>query len=97
MRTLVTGATGFIGSAVVRRLLHAGHDVRALVRDEDKAAALRGQGVEVVRGDLDDPSSLTEAVAGVDKIYLVSFMQHGLGFFDDETCRLGSAENPFCR
>lgn len=70
---LVTGATGNTGSLIAAQLRERGVDVRALVRNEGKAAALRDQGVEVVRGDLDDPSSLTDAVAGVDKIYLVTW------------------------
>ncbi len=62
MRTLVTGATGFIGSAVVRRLLHAGHDVRALVRPGSDRRNLDGLPVDIVQGDLTDTASLLHAL-----------------------------------
>ena len=70
---LVTGATGNTGAGLVPSLLAAGARVRALVHTPAKAAALRGQGAEVVVGDLGDPTSLTAAVAGVDRIYMCLF------------------------
>ena len=70
-KVLVTGATGNIGSGLVPALKQAGVDVRALVHQEEKAGALREQGVEVVVGDLEDPKTSETAVAGVDKIYLL--------------------------
>jgi len=63
---LVVGATGTNGRAVLDRLAERGHEVRALVRDPSKVSADR---VEVVRGDLDDPSTLAEALAGVDHAF----------------------------
>jgi uncharacterized protein YbjT (DUF2867 family) len=72
-KILVTGATGNTGSLIVSQLKQLDADVRALVRDEGKAAALRNQGVEVARGDLDDPNSLAEALAGVERVYLVTW------------------------
>jgi uncharacterized protein YbjT (DUF2867 family) len=72
-KILVTGATGHTGSLVVDRLRERGLHVRALVRDRSRAAWLDKRGVEVVVGDLDDPDSLAGAVAGVDKIYLVTW------------------------
>ena len=72
-KVLVTGATGNTGSLIVGLLRERGIDVRALVRDQSKAASLREQGIEVVSGDLDDPASLAEVVAGVEKIYLVTW------------------------
>lgn len=67
---LVAGATGNTGSGLVPTLLAAGARVRALVRNPDKADALRAQGAEVVIADLGKPETLGPAVAGVDRIYL---------------------------
>ncbi|MEU8777165.1 NAD(P)H-binding protein [Streptomyces sp. NPDC048606] len=64
---LVTGATGKVGGAVVARLHASGLPVRALVRGE----ANLPEGVRAVRGDLADPASLTEALDGVDTVFLV--------------------------
>ena len=69
---LVTGATGNVASALIPALREAGEQVRALVRDESKAQPLRDLGVEVVIGDMEQPNTLKAAVAGADKIYLVS-------------------------
>ena len=54
MKTLVTGATGFIGSHIVAALLARGDHVRGLVRDVERARDLRDQGVELVQGDITD-------------------------------------------
>ncbi len=62
---LVCGATGALGSRIVRGLIVAGIRTRALVRPQSDAAALEALGVQVVRGDLRDPQSLAPAVAGV--------------------------------
>jgi uncharacterized protein YbjT (DUF2867 family) len=62
---LVCGATGALGSRIVRGLVGAGIRTRALVRPQSDAAALEALGVEVVRGDLRDRQSLEPAVAGV--------------------------------
>ena len=72
-KILVTGATGNTGSMLVPALVSSGVDVRALVRDESKAQALRDSGVEVVIGDLDKPESLSAAVDGVDRIFLLTW------------------------
>jgi uncharacterized protein YbjT (DUF2867 family) len=63
---LVVGGTGDLGGRVVRRLLDAGHRVRALVRQGSDASVLRAAGAEVVRGDLTDPASLRAACQNVD-------------------------------
>ncbi len=73
MRVLVTGGTGFIGSHVTMALLAAGHEVRLLVRDPDKAHRLlteRGMpaGVDVVRGDVLDACAVRTAVTGCDAV-----------------------------
>jgi nucleoside-diphosphate-sugar epimerase len=66
MRALVTGATGKIGNAVVRRLIERGDDVLALVRDPAKARGLLPDGVELARGDVADPASVRGAAEGID-------------------------------
>lgn len=71
-RVLVTGATGFIGSAVVRALRARDVPVRALVRSTSNQDNLKGLGVEVVAGDLQDRQSLDRAVAGCQQLYHVA-------------------------
>ena len=69
MRALVTGATGFIGSHLVDRLLERGDMVRALVRPRSDASYLEERGIELVRGDVTDPASLPPAFDGVEVAY----------------------------
>lgn len=69
MRVLVTGATGFIGSHLVDRLLERGDTVRALVRPSSDVSYLEERGVELVRGDITDPASLPAAVDGIEAVY----------------------------
>jgi nucleoside-diphosphate-sugar epimerase len=66
---LVTGANGFIGSHLVRALLHRGYEVRCLVRSTSDLASLAGLPVAIFIGDLRDPSSLDVPTKGVDYIY----------------------------
>jgi uncharacterized protein YbjT (DUF2867 family) len=70
---LITGATGHQGGATLHHLLGKGFTLRALTRkpESDAARALAAQGVDVVRGDLNDASSLTRALAGVWGVYAV--------------------------
>lgn len=72
MKALVTGATGFVGSAVARRLLDAGMDVRVLVRPESIHRNIAGLPVEVVTGDLNDENSLRRAVRGCQALFHVA-------------------------
>jgi uncharacterized protein YbjT (DUF2867 family) len=69
---LVIGATGTTGREVVRELVAAGAPVRAFVRAAPKAQALREMGIEVAIGDLDQPETLTPALAGVDRLFLLT-------------------------
>ena len=55
MRIFLTGATGYVGSAVLDALLRAGHQVTALVRDNEKAARVAARGAHAVVGNLADP------------------------------------------
>ncbi len=72
MKTLVTGATGFLGSHVARELAGRGEDVRVLVRSSSDLRAIEGLEAERFSGDLRDRASLERAVCGVQRIYHVA-------------------------
>ncbi len=69
---LITGAGGFVGGAILERLIARGRTVRALTRSDASAAALAAAGAEPVRGDLSDPASLERAMAGCAIVYHVA-------------------------
>ncbi|MGH7391169.1 MAG: hopanoid-associated sugar epimerase [Candidatus Rokuibacteriota bacterium] len=72
MDALVTGGTGFVGANVVRELLRAGATVRVLARAGGERRALAGLAVEIVEGDLRDPTAVRRAVAGVGTVFHVA-------------------------
>ena len=72
MKIFVTGGTGFVGSAVVRTLLEAGHEVRALVRKTSVCSNLDGLSIERVQGDLRDLDSLESAIVGCKALFHVA-------------------------
>lgn len=87
MKVLVTGATGKVGSRLTRHLIAQGHQVRALVRDEQRAMPLRDEGCELVSGDLCEASSLAAAVCNMEVVV------HCAAFFRGATAEQAHAVN----
>lgn len=80
MEIFITGASGWIGSAVTDELLAAGHQVTGLARSDASAAALEAKGVAAHRGSLDDPDGLATAAKGADAVIHLAF-KHDFGDF----------------
>ena len=74
MKVFVTGASGFVGSEVVRELIRAGHQVLGLARSEESAQAIRNAGAEVLIGDLEDLSALKKGASEADGIIHTGFI-----------------------
>ncbi|MEV6557068.1 SDR family oxidoreductase [Nocardia sp. NPDC051756] len=86
---LITGATGTIGSEIVRQLVARGEQVRALTRDPVQAQLPAG--VEVVRGDYHDPASIAAATSGVDAAFIVGIL--GPEYVDIEHTMIATARD----
>ena len=69
MKALVTGATGFIGSVLVRDLIAKGHAVRALAMPGENVSSIQALGAEIVRGDLTDPAGIRGICDGIDTVF----------------------------
>jgi nucleoside-diphosphate-sugar epimerase len=92
MKIFVTGATGFIGTELVKELLAAGHTVRGLTRSEDGAEQLQAAGAQVHRGNLTDPHSLRSGAAGMDAVVNLAFSHDFANFAKNAADEIAAIE-----
>ena len=74
MKSLVTGATGFVGSHIVEKLIAQGHDVIAFARKSSDTTFLESLGIEIRYGSLTDPASVYTNMKGMDRVYHAAAM-----------------------
>ena len=79
MKVFVTGATGYVGGAIVKNLTSAGHTLMGMARSDESAAKLQEQGLEVHRGELADPESMAKGAELADAVIHTAFPQMGPG------------------
>jgi nucleoside-diphosphate-sugar epimerase len=91
MKIFVTGASGWIGSAVVPELLEAGHEVVGLARSDASAQKVEAAGAIVQRGDVDDPDGLAKAANDSDGVIHLAF-QHEVAFIDGNFAAAAAAD-----
>lgn len=94
MRVFVTGTTGFVGSAIAQELTQSGHQVLGLARSEQSAAKLESDGIEVLRGDLDDLAALRKGANECDAVIHAGF-KTAFSDNDDAAKRLQNCEHDF--
>lgn len=96
MRVCVTGGTGFVGGALVDRLLREGASVRVLARPSPRANALAKRGAEVIQGDLLNSEALDQAVRGTEVVFHAAAMVEGRGGRKEfEEANLGGTQQVF--
>ena len=96
MRVCVTGGTGFIGSALVNRLLHEGASVRVVARPSPRSDVLAKLGAEIIQGDLSNSKALDQAVRGAEVVFHVAAMVEGGGRREQfEEVNLGGTQQVF--
>ena len=76
MKAFVTGGSGFIGQHVIRKLIQRGYDVYALARSSASGDIVANLGATVVRGDIVDPDSMREGMAGSDVVFHIAAWYH---------------------